>query len=406
MRDISAAHHEKFGDTENVMETAMQAPPPPKPALALPSGLRPRPCPRPRLRPRPRPRPHPRPRPRHPVSNPPRHTPPDRNQAFSGKLKAADAQKGALATWGHRKRLLTRVVLWWRGAARHAKLTREINETGRQQEQLKERRALEKCLTTGSRRAFFGWKALREHGRLERRAQQQQAQKQAQEAESRAELDEVEGELARLKARSSSTMLEHEQAREELDGLRAKATTAMAQKEARAAPPIPILPPSPTLTPTPTPTLAPTPILAPTPVLALNPNPANPAPDPDLNPSQAIALRIVFAKERAFLGSCLRSWRQLCTQRPGWQLEKAALEQALRTAQTSKDAEVRRVEKLQWEAKVEAQARINELEHALRRGELEGRDGTRHAELHAEERRCAHCVACVACVAHCVAHHV
>ena len=37
-----------------------------------------------------------------------------------------------------------------------------METTRAQQEALKERRALEKCLTTGSRRAFFGWKALRE----------------------------------------------------------------------------------------------------------------------------------------------------------------------------------------------------------------------------------------------------
>jgi len=137
---------------------------------------------------------------------------------------------------------------------------------------------------------------------------------------------------------------------------------------------------------------------------------------------------MMHGKELAFLGVCLRSWRRLCTQKTGWQAEKAELEQALRVAQTSKDTEVRRVEKLQWEARLEAQARtartrthphapartahpaapprlsvpsapvctlrtlvqarIAELEHALRRGELEGRDGTRHAELHAEERRC------------------
>jgi hypothetical protein len=167
---------------------------------------------------------------------------------------------------------------------------------------------------------------------------------------------------------------------------------------------------------------------------------------------------MMHGKALAFLGVCLRSWRRLCTQKTGWPAEKAELEQALRVAQTSKDTEVRRVEKLQWEARLEAQARtartrthphapartrthphapartrthlhapartcthlhapartahpaapprlsvpsapvctlrtlvqarIAELEHALRRGELEGRDGTRHAELHAEERRC------------------
>ena len=66
---------------------------------------------------------------------------------------------------------------------------------------------------------------------------------------------------------------------------------------------------------------------------------------------------MMHGKELAFLGVCLRSWRRLCTQTTGWQAEKAELEQALRVAQTSKDAEVRRVEKLQWEARLEAQAR-------------------------------------------------
>jgi hypothetical protein len=190
---------------------------------------------------------------------------------------------------------------------------------------------------------------------------------------------------------------------------------------------------------------------------------------------------MMHGKGLAFAGVCLRAWRRLCTQETGWPAEKAALEQALRVAQTSKDTEVRRVEKLQWEARLEAQvrtaraaprrtaphrtqgsarkaahrprprapartctgrnlyatcthrapcralrtlprpphpaapfapcralrtlprpphprarrrtleqARIAELEHALRQRELEGRDGTRHAELHAEERRRAH----------------
>ena len=66
---------------------------------------------------------------------------------------------------------------------------------------------------------------------------------------------------------------------------------------------------------------------------------------------------MMHGKELAFLGVCLRSWRRLCTQKTGWQAEKAELEQALRVAQTSKDTEVRRVEKLQWEARLEAQAR-------------------------------------------------
>ena len=66
---------------------------------------------------------------------------------------------------------------------------------------------------------------------------------------------------------------------------------------------------------------------------------------------------MMHGKGLAFAGVCLRAWRRLCTQQTGWPAEKAALEQALRVAQTSKDTEVRRVEKLQWEARLEAQAR-------------------------------------------------
>ena len=50
------------------------------------------------------------------------------------------------------------------------------------------------------------------------------------------------------------------------------------------------------------------------------------------------------------------------------------------------------------------QARIAELEHALRQRELEGRDGTRHAELHAEERRRAHATRSTAHAAAITAH--
>jgi len=185
---------------------------------------------------------------------------------------------------------------------------------------------------------------------------------------------------------------------------------------------------------------------------------------------------MMHGKGLAFAGVCLRAWRRLCTQQTGWPAEKAALEQALRVAQTSKDTEVRRVEKLQWEARLEAQvraaraaphrtapharqrtararahlhapartctgrnlyatgthsapcralrtlprppypphpraprrtpvqARIAELEHALRQRELEGRDGTRHAELHAEERRRAHATRSTAHAAAITAH--
>ena len=169
---------------------------------------------------------------------------------------------------------------------------------------------------------------------------------------------------------------------------------------------------------------------------------------------------MMHGKGLAFAGVCLRAWRRLCTQQTRWPAEKAALEQALRVAQTSKDTEVRRVEKLQWEARLEAQvraaraaphrtapharqrtararahlhapartctgrnlyatgthsapcralrtpvqARIAELEHALRQRELEGRDGTRHAELHAEERRRAHATRSTAHAAAITAH--
>ena len=214
---------------------------------------------------------------------------PTATQALSGKLKAADEHKGRLATGGHQKRFLTRVLLEWRRAVRHDKLAREIDATREQQEKLKERRALEKCLTTGSRRAFFGWKALREQAVLERRAQQQQAEKQVQEEESRAELGQVEGELERLKKRRRSMMLEYEEALEEVEMLGAKVerqeTKAMAQKEVRA--PAPTLTLNLTLAQTLTPTLSPTLTLTLTPTLTLSPTPTSaPAPAPTLTPTR------------------------------------------------------------------------------------------------------------------------
>eukprot|EP00964_Phaeocystis_antarctica_P116958 scaffold80824_cov45-Phaeocystis_antarctica.AAC.2 len=142
---------------------------------------------------------------------------------LSGKLQASDMHKDRLATRSQQKRFLTRVLLEWRRATRHDKLAREIDTTKAQQEALKERRALEKCLTTGSRRAFFGWKALREQALLERRAEQQQAEKVAQEEESAAAVGEVEGELERLRKMRRSMMIEYEEALEEADTLNAKA---------------------------------------------------------------------------------------------------------------------------------------------------------------------------------------
>ena len=93
---------------------------------------------------------------------------------------------------------------------------------------------------------------------------------------------------------------------------------------------------------------------------------------------------MMHGKELAFLGVCLRSWRRLCTQKTGWQAEKAELEQALRVAQTSKDTEVRRVEKLQWEARLEAQART-----ARTRTHLHAPART-CTHLHAPARTCTH----------------
>jgi hypothetical protein len=194
-------------------------------------------------------------------------------EALSGKLQAADVHKDRLATRSQQKRFLTRVLLEWRRATRHEKLAREIDKTKAQQHALKERRALEKCVTTGSRRAFFGWKALREEAMLERRAGQQQAEKAAQEEESAAAVGEVEGELERLRKRRRSMMLEYEEALEEADMLGAKVESqeakAMKQKEARAPTPEPTPTLALSLTATQTQILTPTP--APTPTRTLTP---------------------------------------------------------------------------------------------------------------------------------------
>ena len=216
---------------------------------------------------------------------------------LSGKLQASDVHKDRLATRSQQKRFLTRVLLEWRRATRHDKLAREIDTTKAQQEALKERRALEKCLTTGSRRAFFGWKALREQALLERRAEQQQAEKVAQEEESAAAVGEVEGELERLRKMRRSMMIEYEEALEEADTLNAKTdmlgakvesqeAKAMKQKEARAPTPDPNPNPnpdpgpnpnSPDSNPNPNPN-PPTPTLRPQPSPQPSPQAGHPAP--------------------------------------------------------------------------------------------------------------------------------
>ena len=102
---------------------------------------------------------------------------------------------------------------------------------------------------------------------------------------------------------------------------------------------------------------------------------------------------MMHGKELAFLGVCLRSWRRLCTPKTGWQAEKAELEQALRVAQTSKDTEVRRVEKLQWEARLEAQARTARATSTARTARIWTRLQCVHAPCCALLRPAAPCCA-------------
>ena len=97
---------------------------------------------------------------------------------------------------------------------------------------------------------------------------------------------------------------------------------------------------------------------------------------------------MMHGKGLAFAGVCLRAWRRLCTQQTGWPAEKAALEQALRVAQTSKDTEVRRVEKLQWEARLEAQARAARAAPHRTAPQARQRIARARAHLHAPARTC------------------
>ena len=97
---------------------------------------------------------------------------------------------------------------------------------------------------------------------------------------------------------------------------------------------------------------------------------------------------MMHGKGLAFAGVCLRAWRRLCTQQTGWPAEKAALEQALRVAQTSKDTEVRRVEKLQWEARLEAQVRAARAAPHRTAPHARQRTARARAHLHAPARTC------------------
>jgi len=110
---------------------------------------------------------------------------------------------------------------------------------------------------------------------------------------------------------------------------------------------------------------------------------------------EAMVARLFHGKVAALVARCFRAWRGVCAGSAGaggplgWRHEKLQLEQRLRMEAAGKQAEVRRVEKLQWEARLEAQARIAELEHALRHEQLGGRNDARQAELKVEERRLA-----------------
>ena len=67
--------------------------------------------------------------------------------------------------------------------------------------------------------------------------------------------------------------------------------------------------------------------------------------------------------------------------------EKDSLTGQLRLANAAREAEARRADMVRSEARLEGQARISQLEAALRRAELDARDAVRKAELEAEEAR-------------------
>ena len=99
-------------------------------------------------------------------------------------------------------------------------------------------------------------------------------------------------------------------------------------------------------------------------------------------------------------GSILSAWRRLATKakvestlgqnarQTALQLaEKDSLTGQLRLANAAREAEARRADMVRSEARLEGQARISQLEAALRRAELDARDAVRKAELEAEEAR-------------------
>ena len=127
-----------------------------------------------------------------------------------------------------------------------------------------------------------------------------------------------------------------------------------------------------------------------------------------------------MTKQQQLVKLILKSWRglvslQAAVNTTGWAKEKMEMEAELRMARARAETEARRVEKVQWDTsrtqgaphthspthltplllplqvqwdtRLEAQARIAELEQALRRAELDARDTVHRVELQADERR-------------------
>ena len=126
-----------------------------------------------------------------------------------------------------------------------------------------------------------------------------------------------------------------------------------------------------------------------------------------------------MTKQQQLIKLILKSWRglvslQAAVNTTGWAKEKMEMEAELRMARARAETEARRVEKVQWDTsrtgrlytrrptpltplllplqvqwdtRLEAQARIAELEQALRRAELDARDTVHRVELQADERR-------------------
>ena len=105
-----------------------------------------------------------------------------------------------------------------------------------------------------------------------------------------------------------------------------------------------------------------------------------------------LAIKLMVTKQQQLVKLILKSWRglvslQAAVNTTGWAKERMEMEAELRMARARAETEARRVEKVQWDTRLEAQARIAELEQALRRAELDARDTVHRVELQADERR-------------------